>query len=280
MTKIVLAGTPEFSVPIFKEIIKNFEVVAIVTQPDKPAKRGQNLQESPVKKLALKYNLKLFQPEKISMIYEELKELDFDYMLTAAFGQYIPENILNLPKKFSLNIHGSLLPKYRGAAPIQHALLNNETETGVQLIIMTKKMDAGDILKEAKIKIEESDISLTLFEKLSNLAAENIVSWIHDLDQNNYQRIIQDESKVTLASKLLKEDSFLDKTKTKKENITKIKAFALNPGARYINENNKLVKVYFATENKIKNAPVFTCVDGDIFLNDYQIESKKRVTLK
>ncbi|UBX97478.1 methionyl-tRNA formyltransferase [Mycoplasmopsis synoviae] len=280
MTKIVLAGTPEFSVPIFEEIIKNFEVVAIVTQPDKPAKRGQNLQESPVKKLALKYNLKLFQPEKISMIYEELKELDFDYMLTAAFGQYIPENILNLPKKFSLNIHGSLLPKYRGAAPIQHALLNNETETGVQLIIMTKKMDAGDILKEAKIKIEESDISLTLFEKLSNLAAENIVSWIHDLDQNNYQRIIQDESKVTLASKLLKEDSFLDKTKTKKENIAKIKAFALNPGARYINENNKLVKVYFATENKIKNAPVFTCVDGDIFLNDYQIESKKRVTLK
>lgn len=265
MTKIVLAGTPEFSVPIFEEIIKNFEVVAIVTQPDKPAKRGQNLQESPVKKLALKYNLKLFQPEKISMIYEELKELDFDYMLTAAFGQYIPENILNLPKKFSLNIHGSLLPKYRGAAPIQHALLNNETETGVQLIIMTKKMDAGDILKEAKIKIEESDISLTLFEKLSNLAAENIVSWIHDLDQNNYQRIIQDESKVTLASKLLKEDSFLDKTKTKKENIAKIKAFALNPGARYINENNKLVKVYFATENKIKNAPVFTCVDGDIF---------------
>lgn len=280
MTKIVLAGTPEFSVPIFEEIIKNFEVVAIVTQPDKPAKRGQNLQESPVKKLALKYNLKLFQPEKISMIYEELKELDFDYMLTAAFGQYIPENILNLPKKFPLNIHGSLLPKYRGAAPIQHALLNNETETGVQLIIMTKKMDAGDILKEAKIKIEESDISLTLFKKLSNLAAENIVSWIHDLDQNNYQRIIQDESKVTLASKLLKEDSFLDKTKTKKENIAKIKAFALNPGARYINENNKLVKVYFATENKIKNAPVFTCVDGDIFLNDYQIESKKRVTLK
>ncbi|MEJ1834527.1 methionyl-tRNA formyltransferase [Mycoplasmopsis synoviae] len=280
MTKIVLAGTPEFSVPIFEEIIKNFEVVAIVTQPDKPAKRGQNLQESPVKKLALKYNLKLFQPEKISMIYEELKELDFDYMLTAAFGQYIPENILNLPKKFPLNIHGSLLPKYRGAAPIQHALLNNETETGVQLIIMTKKMDAGDILKEAKIKIEESDISLTLFEKLSNLAAENIVSWIHDLDQNNYQRIIQDESKVTLASKLLKKDSFLDKTKTKKENIAKIKAFALNPGARYINENNKLVKVYFATENKIKNAPVFTCVDGDIFLNDYQIESKKRVTLK
>ncbi|MFL1059906.1 formyltransferase family protein, partial [Mycoplasmopsis synoviae] len=93
-------------------------------------------------KLTLKYNLKLFQPEKISMIYEELKELDFDYMLTAAFGQYIPENILNLPKKFPLNIHGSLLPKYRGTAPIQHALLNNKTENGVQLIIMTKKMDA------------------------------------------------------------------------------------------------------------------------------------------
>ncbi|SYV97382.1 Methionyl-tRNA formyltransferase, partial [Mycoplasmopsis edwardii] len=120
--KIVLAGTPEFSVPAFEEVIKNFNVVAIVSQPDRPANRGYKLLPTPTKLLAEKYNIKLFQPEKIGEIYQELKELDYDILLTCAFGQYIPTNVLELAKIASINIHGSLLPKYRGAAPIQHSL--------------------------------------------------------------------------------------------------------------------------------------------------------------
>jgi methionyl-tRNA formyltransferase len=122
MIKILLAGTPSFSVPIFEEIIKNFEVVGIITQPDKKSGRGMKLISSPVKNLALKHNIKLFQEDKIGNLFPELSLLNFDVFLTAAFGQLIPDNILALPTKGSINVHGSLLPEYRGAAPIQHSI--------------------------------------------------------------------------------------------------------------------------------------------------------------
>ncbi|MGL6125250.1 MAG: methionyl-tRNA formyltransferase, partial [Metamycoplasmataceae bacterium] len=167
MIKILLAGTPNFSVPIFEEIIKNFEVVAIITQPDKQSGRGLKMISPPIKALAEKYKIKLFQEEKISNILEELKLLNFDIFLTSAFGQWIPESILSLAKKGSVNIHCSLLPKYRGAAPIQHAILNGDKETGISLIYMIKKMDAGDIIFEKVINIEDDDSSDQLFNKLS-----------------------------------------------------------------------------------------------------------------
>ncbi|QDY87309.1 methionyl-tRNA formyltransferase [Mycoplasma anserisalpingitidis] len=276
--KVVLAGTPEFSVPIFEEVIKNFEVVAIISQPDKPANRGYKLIPTPTKILAEKYNIKCYQPNKISEIYDELAQLDFDFLLTAAFGQYIPEKILNLPKKAALNIHGSLLPKYRGAAPIQHSLLNGDKKTGINLIYMVKEMDAGNILKSSEIEIVEEDTSDILFNKLSILSAQNITKWLKEIYENNFNEIVQDASQVILAPKLTKEEAQIDLSENSDQVINKIKAYSSNPGA-YTFINNKRVKLFNATTKEVKNAIQLSCRDKNIYIYDYQYESKKRVNL-
>ncbi|WP_036434221.1 methionyl-tRNA formyltransferase [Mycoplasmopsis columboralis] len=277
--KIVLAGTPEFSVPIFEEVIKNFNVVALVSQPDKPANRGYKLIETPTKQLAQKYNIKLFQPEKIGQIYQELKELDYDILLTCAFGQYIPTKVLDLAKKASLNIHGSLLPKYRGAAPIQHALWNGDDKTGIDLIYMTAQMDAGNIIKEATLPILDTDTSDSLFAKMSELATLHITSWLNEFIAGDFSETIQDESLVVLSPKLLKEDAFLASSLTIEEAFNKIRAFSSNPGA-YLLINDKRLKVYYATKNEVKNSIKLQFSNGNLYAVDYQFESKKRVTLQ
>lgn len=278
MIKIILAGTPEFSVPIFEEVIKNFEVIAIISQPDKPANRGYKLIPTPTKVLAEKYNIKCYQPNKISEIYDELAQLDFDFLLTAAFGQYIPEKILNLPKRAALNIHGSLLPKYRGAAPIQHSLLNGDKKTGINLIYMVKEMDAGNILKSSEIEIVEDDTSDSLFNKLSILSAQNITKWLKEIHENNFNEIVQDASQVILAPKLTKEEAQIDLSENSDQVINKIKAYSSNPGA-YTFINNKRVKLFNATTKEVKNAIQLSCRDKNIYIYDYQYESKKRVNL-
>lgn len=278
MLKLLLAGTPQFSVPIFEELIKNFNVVGIVSQPDKPANRGHKVLPTATKLLAQKYNIKCYQPNKISEIKEELKTLDYDYMLTAAFGQFIPDSVLAIAKKANLNVHGSLLPKYRGAAPIQYALLNNDKETGVTLMEMIHEMDAGDIIAQKACTIDEKDVASTLFQKVSNLAKDNIVRWLKDFDKGLLKRQKQDASKVTLSPKLNKDDALLTPTLTVQEAINIIRAFEANPGA-YVLQNNKRIKIYFATKNIVKNGIKIPFKDGDIYATDYQYESKKRVKL-
>ncbi|WP_416373434.1 methionyl-tRNA formyltransferase [Mycoplasmopsis cynos] len=171
--------------------------MAIISQPDKPANRGYKLQYTPTKILAEKYQIKVYQPEKIIDIYEELKSYDYDILLSCAFGQFIPTKVLELAKKGSLNIHGSLLPKYRGAAPIQHSLLNGDDVTGICLIYMVNKMDAGDIIFEKSINIDLKDTSETLFKKLSSLSAENIVKLLEDFYNGNFKIKKQNEDLVT-----------------------------------------------------------------------------------
>jgi len=174
--KLVLAGTAKFSADIFISLIKNndFEIKAIISQPNKALDRSKNVIETDVAKLAQNNNIKLFQPNKINEIHNELKNIEYDFLITAAFGQYIPTNILNLAKKASINVHGSLLEKYRGAAPIQHALLNNEKETGISLIYMIEKMDAGDIIFSKQINIEKDDTAIEIYDKLAKITNENL----------------------------------------------------------------------------------------------------------
>ncbi|MBU4690455.1 methionyl-tRNA formyltransferase [Mycoplasma sp. ES3157-GEN-MYC] len=279
MKKILLAGTPEFAVPIFEELIKNFDVVAIVSQPDRPSVRGRKITPTPTKELALKYNIKCFQPEKIGDIYDELKSLNYDYLITAAFGQFIPSKILDIANKLNLNIHGSLLPNYRGAAPIQYSVLNGDSETGISIMEMVKQMDAGDVFVQKSVKIDENDTSKDVFEKLQKIATENIVSWINDIDNDKYHRTVQDENCVTFSPKLEKEAGEIKKTMTCDRALRIIKAFNPNPSA-YCFINNKRVKVHFAQKDKLKNAPTFDLVDGKLYLSDYSFEGKKRVILK
>ncbi|WP_370629446.1 methionyl-tRNA formyltransferase [Mycoplasma sp. Ms02] len=276
--KILLAGTPEFSVPVFEEVIQNFEVVGIVSQPDRPSNRGYKTTPTPVKLLAQKYEIPLYQPNKIGEIYEELSFLEFDYLLTCAFGQYIPTKVLDLPKIASINVHGSLLPKYRGAAPIQYSLYNGDKETGITLIYMTKEMDAGDMIASAKIPILEEDTSDSLFIKMSHLAKENIVGWIKNHYDNIRNDQKQDSTQVVLSPKLLKEDALIKDTDSKEHNFNKIRAFSSNPGA-YTFVNGKRLKVFYAKKELVKNAPIIQCSDGSLYATDYQFESKKRVKI-
>ena len=276
--KIILAGTPKFSVPIFEEIIKNLNVVGIITQPDKKSGRGMNLISSPVKDLALKYKIKLFQPNNIGEIFDELSLIDFDIFLTVAFGQLIPDNILELANKGSINIHGSIVPKYRGAAPIQHAILNGDTETGISLIYMVKKMDAGDIIFTKYININLDDSSDELFNKLSTLSKEVIVNWLQKFNDGDFIAIKQDETKVTLAPKLSKESSLLAKDYSKNM-INKIRAYNSNPGA-YLFINKKRVKIFEATIQENKDYLKIESLDGFIYSSKYQFEGKNIIDIK
>lgn len=276
--KIILAGTPNFSVPIFEEIINNFNVIAIITQPDRNSGRGMKLISSPVKNLALKYNIKLFQPNKINEIFNELSELEFDIFLTVAFGQFIPNNILELAKKGSINIHGSILPKYRGAAPIQHSILNGDNETGISLIYMVNKMDAGDIIFTKSIDIHQSDSSDSLFEKMSIVAKNVIVNWLVKFHSGDFTAIKQDENKVTLAPKLSKDDGLLIKDYSQSM-VNKIRAYNSNPGA-YMFIDRQRVKIFAATMIENKNYLKIETLDGFIFSNKYQFEGKKIINIE
>ncbi|UWD34275.1 methionyl-tRNA formyltransferase [Mesomycoplasma molare] len=278
--KIVLAGTPEFSVPIFEEIINNLNVVAIISQPDKPANRGYKVIPTPVKELAQKYNIKLFQPNKISEIKEELEKLEYDILVTAAFGQWIPDSVLKIAKIASVNIHGSILPKYRGAAPIQHSLLNGDKETGITLIYMVKEMDAGDMLAKAYLKIEEEDTSKELFEKLSNLAKENIVDWLKKLYNNQLSITQQQHSEATLAPKIEKSFSQVFLTDDYLEVYKKIKALNENPGAFILTKENKRLKLFRASLNFVKSSIKLNFKNGDLYIYEYQYEGKKKINVK
>lgn len=285
--RILLAGTPILSLSTFEKIIQNFEVIALITQPDKPIGRKKIITPPPTYFLAKKYNIKILQPENISNIYEELSKMEFDIFLTMAYGQIIPKKILDLSKIGSFNIHASLLPKYRGASPIQYSLINGELETGITLMEMIQKMDAGDIFFQRKIKIEEDDNFDSLSEKISLITSQNIVDWLLKIEQNNFKKIKQNESEVTYAPKITKEDEIL-KLDTIENTLNKIRGLSSNPGAylifntnqeQYKNLNGKRVKIYKAQKFFLKNALEIKCLDGVIYASIFQFEGKNKISI-
>ena len=276
--KLVLAGTAKFSADIFISLIKNsdFEIKAIISQPNKALDRSKNVIETDVAKLAQNNNIKLFQPNKINEIYNELKDIEYDFLITAAFGQYIPTNILNLAKKASINVHGSLLEKYRGAAPIQHALLNNEKETGISLIYMIEKMDAGDIIFSKQINIEKDDTAIEIYDKLAKITNENLPNWIRLIYSNQILAKKQNDEVATFAPKIKNEDVEIFLSDTKEKALSKIKAFNDQPGA-FIIFNNKRLKIFIASFDKCKTPLFLDFSNGKLYLIEYQFEGKKRV---
>ncbi|WP_373438474.1 methionyl-tRNA formyltransferase [Metamycoplasma equirhinis] len=276
--RVILAGTGKFSAEIFEAIIKDsdFEVLSLISQPNRKMDRNKNILTTEVFNLAQKYNIEIFQPLKISEIYDELAKKEFDFFITASFGQFIPSSILKLPKILPLNVHGSLLEKYRGAAPIQYALLNNDIKTGLTLIEMTSKMDAGDMLFKTEININENDTALEIFDRLAKTGADNICEWIKQIFVGDFVRIKQDESKVMLAPKILNDEAELFFSLTKKEALSKIRAFNDQPGA-FILYNEKRLKIFRATNMKISTPISLNFADGKLYLIEYQFEGKKRV---
>jgi methionyl-tRNA formyltransferase len=209
---IIFMGTPDFAVPALRALIEEKEDVAlVVTQPDKVKGRGHTLSSPPVKELALAHGLKIVQPEKIRTpgFYEELAACNPEFIIVVAFGRILPKKILDLPARGCINVHGSLLPKYRGAAPIQWAVIRGEKVTGVTTMMMDEGMDTGDMLLQATIEIDEEDTSGSLFIKLSELGARTLVETIKGIRTGNLKPIPQ-AGEPTFAPVLKKEDGLVD----------------------------------------------------------------------
>ncbi|MBF8808667.1 MAG: methionyl-tRNA formyltransferase [Enterococcus lacertideformus] len=217
MTKLVFMGTPAFSVPILEGLLEEgYEVVAVVTQPDRPVGRKKVITPSPVKTAAVKHGLLVLQPEKItgSAEMEKIIALKPDVLITAAFGQFLPEKLLQVPTHGAVNVHASLLPKYRGGAPVHYAIINGEKETGVTIMEMTKKMDAGGIYAQESLPITKQDDVGTMFEKLSALGKQLLLKTLPDILNGNLSPRPQDESKVTFSPNITREQEAIDWNKT------------------------------------------------------------------
>ena len=211
--KIIFAGTPDFSVPTLQMLIDSkHEICAVYTQPDRPSGRGRKLKPSPIKALALKAGLTVVQVEnfKTSDALKTLQNFNADLMIVVAYGLILPQTVLDAPKKGCINIHGSLLPRWRGAAPIHRALMAGDTETGVTIMQVIKKLDAGDMLHKEYCPISEQDTSSDLHDKLAELGALGLQKVLSQLENTQLTPEIQDESLVTYAEKLQKNESLLD----------------------------------------------------------------------
>ena len=212
--KIIFAGTPEFAVPALAALIQaGHHIVLVLTQPDRPAGRGMQLKASPVKQLALQHHLTVFQPESLkpAEVQAQIAALNADVMIVAAYGLIIPTSVLNMPTKGCFNIHASLLPRWRGAAPIHRALLAGDAETGVTIMEVVPALDAGNMISKGVVKITDVDTTQTLHDTLSKIGADLMVKAMRDLAANGALiSVAQDESLVTYAHKLEKSESAID----------------------------------------------------------------------
>ncbi|MGM9900207.1 MAG: methionyl-tRNA formyltransferase [Bacilli bacterium] len=252
MLKIVFMGTPQFSVPILEALIERYDVVGVVTQPDKRVGRKQELVFSPVKECAMKHQIPVFQPEKIRKEYEDIIALNPDLIVTAAYGQIVGTKLLNYPKYHAINVHGSLLPKYRGGAPIQHAIMNGDKKTGITIMYMAKEMDAGDMLAKKELTITDEDTSGTIFEKLSYIGRDLLLEVIPKLISGDIIPEKQDETQVTFAYNITKEEEKLDFNKPSIQLFNQIRALNPNPIA-YMMLGNDIIKVYKAALSNVSH---------------------------
>ena len=249
MTSIVFMGTPQFSVPILEALVAHdYQVLAVVTQPDRKVGRKQVLQQTPVKEAAVRLNLTVFQPEKLSGSQElaDVMALQPDLIVTAAYGQFLPTKLLEAAKIAAINVHGSLLPKYRGGAPIQYAVLNGDSEIGITIMHMAKKMDAGDMNEEASIPIEASDDTGTLFDKLSYVGRDLLLKTLPSIIDQTAPRTPQDEAQVTFAYNITKEQEQLDIEQPATQLVNQIRALRPQPGA-WLPINGQRTKLWQAT---------------------------------
>jgi len=286
--KVVFMGTPTFSVPILEKLIENTNVVLVVSQPDREKDRKGNLLYTPTKKIAIEHNIEVYQPKNIKQEYQKIIDYEPDIIITCAYGQIIPEELLNFPKKGCINVHGSLLPKLRGGAPIHHAIINGDKVTGITIMYMDKLMDSGDIISQKEIPILENDNLDSLYEKMSNLGATLLIETLPSIIEGTNERIKQNKEKVTFGYNITKEEEKIDFNRNSESIHNQIRGLSTVPGA-YCFLDNKRMKVY---ESKITNMPskeapgTISKIDGTgIYINtlDYiilftniKIEGKKR----
>ena len=288
--KLVFMGTPEISAYVFEKMIEaGYHFVGLVAQPDHPVGRKGVIEKVPTKVIAEKYNIPVFQPIKIRDDYSFVDEIKPDLVITLAYGQIVPQGFLDKIPMGRLNLHGSLLPKYRGASPIQTALINNEEETGVTLMEMVKAMDAGRMYAKKVVKIEENDNATSLFNKIKIAASELVLEALPKYINGELKGEEQDESLVTFCSTIKPEQEKLDLSLSAKEIIGWIRGLSDEPGA-YAYINDFKLKIYKAkiANNLVthqigeivkadKNSLLFQVRDGQIAILELQKEGKKRM---
>lgn len=233
-TKVIFMGTPDFAVPILEALLENTNVVMVVTQPDKEVGRHHELVKTPIKKVALEHNVRVFQPHKIKEEYEEIINADADLIITCAYGQIIPEIILKNPRLGCINVHASLLPRLRGGAPIHHAIIDGEEKTGITIMYMDKKMDTGDIISTKEYQIKNTDNVGTLHDILSNMGKELLLETLPSIIEGTNNRIPQNHEEATYAWNISREEEHIDFNKSAIEVYNQVRGLYPFPTANTI----------------------------------------------
>ena len=291
--RVIFMGTPEFSLNVLDMLIKNTNVIAVVTQPDKIVGKNKEKSFTPVKKLALENNIKVLQPEKIRKEYDEVINLKPDLIVTCAYGQIIPEIVLNTPRLGCINVHASLLPKLRGGSPLHHALIDGFDKTGVTIMYMDKGMDTGDIITQEEIDILKTDTVGTIHDKLSVLGSELLYKTLPSIVNGTNSRIKQNDSEATYCHNITHEEEIIDFNKSVLEIFNQVRGMNPYPVA-YFTLNSVIYKIYEVDYEKTikydnkdcgeivlqdKNNLVIRASDGLIYLKKIKKEGKKLMNI-
>ena len=288
--RVIFMGTPVFAVPVLEGLIDNYDVILVVTQPDKLVGRHQVLQYSPIKECALKNNIEVFQPDKIREDYQKIIDLKPDMIVTCAYGQIIPKEILDCTRLGCINVHASLLPKLRGGAPIHKAIIDGYDKTGITIMYMDEKMDNGDIISQAETEISDDDNLESLHDRLSVIGKDLLLETLPSIIDGTNNRINQNEEDVTFAYNIKREEEHIDFSKTSKEIFNLVRGLCPFPGA-YTLFDDKEIKVYGCIisdkkysdknfgeiSNIYKNGIGVVSGDGEVILTDIKPFGKKRM---
>lgn len=291
--KVVFMGTPSFAVPVLEGLIEQYEVVLVVCQPDRKKDRKGNMVIPDTKAVALKHGIEFFQPIKIRNDYQVILDKEPDLIVTCAYGQIIPKEVIDYPKYGCINVHGSLLPKLRGGAPIHWAIINGETVTGITVMLMSEKMDAGDIICQRSLSIGPDEILDSLYERMSILGRNLLLETIPNIVDGTYQHFPQNEEEVTFGFNIKKEDEKISFDKKCFEVRNLVRGLNSMPGA-YCLIDDKRMKVYRvelvnghyseAVAGEIvavlDDGMIVQCADGYIKILEIAMEGKKRCLVR
>ena len=290
--RVIFMGTPDFAVPSLEALLTKHEVVLVVTQPDKPKGRGKKMVPTPVKACALEHGIPVLQPEKVKEpeFVEKLRSYEPDLIAVTAFGQILSEPILEMPKYGCINVHGSLLPKYRGAAPMQWSIIDGEKVTGITTMYMAKGLDSGDMLLKAEVKITDEDTFATIHDKMAVTGANLLLDTLDQLEAGTLERIPQDHDAATYAPMITKETGHIDWSKNRQDIINLIRGLNPVPAAYTIYEE-EVLKIFGAVISDVqaddaangeivavvKKGFVVKCGDGCLLITEVQARGGKRM---
>lgn len=290
--RVIFMGTPDFAVPSLEALLTKHEVVLVVTQPDKPKGRGKKMVPTPVKACALEHGIPVLQPEKVKEpeFVERLRSYEPDLIAVTAFGQILSEPILEMPKYGCINVHGSLLPKYRGAAPMQWSIIDGEKVTGITTMYMAKGLDSGDMLLKAEVEITDEDTFATIHDKMAVTGANLLLDTLDQLEAGTLERIPQDHDAATYAPMITKETGHIDWSKNRQDIINLIRGLNPVPAAYSIYEE-EVLKIFGAVPSDVeadgavngeivavtKKGFVVKCGDGCLLITEVQARGGKRM---